>query len=190
MSASPRDVRIREIFAAFLLIGGTSFGGGVVAHLRNSLVAKHQWVDDKTFMELLGISQSLPGLSSTNMAVLVGDRLRGTPGALSAIVSVCLPGAVLMYLVGVVYEIERKRPLVEAGLDGVAAAAVGLIAATILTLGRKSFSRFDDLVFIATTIVLVNRLHVTVPYVLLTVAVPAAVWYGFVVRTTTGPSVR
>ena len=62
-----------EIFGAFLLIGATSFGGGVVAFLREGLVAKHRWVDDEQFISMLSISQTLPGLNATNMAVLVGD---------------------------------------------------------------------------------------------------------------------
>src|SRR6516225_21057 len=86
-----------KIFIAFLAIGATSFGGGVVAYLRQSLVVKHGWVDDKTFVELLGISQTLPGLNATNMAVLVGDRLRGASGAITAICAICFPGAVFMY---------------------------------------------------------------------------------------------
>src|SRR6516162_4243287 len=76
--ASPAELTVAEIFGAFLMIGATSFGGGVVAYLRDSLVAKHRWLDDKTFVELLSISQTLPGLNATNMAVLVGDRLRGS----------------------------------------------------------------------------------------------------------------
>ena len=71
----------------FLFIGATSFGGGVVAYLRDSLVEKHRWLDDASFLEVLSISQTLPGLNATNMAVLVGDRLRGLPGAMIATVS-------------------------------------------------------------------------------------------------------
>src|SRR5262245_17396673 len=63
----PSDVTLGEIFRAFLLIGATSFGGGVVAYLRSSLVTKHGWVDDEKFVELLSISQTLPGLNATNM---------------------------------------------------------------------------------------------------------------------------
>jgi chromate transporter len=168
----------RRIFLAFLLIGATSFGGGVVAHLRNSLVVKHRWVDDETFVELLVISQTLPGLKATNMAVLAGDRLRGTVGALAAIAGICLPGAAFMYAVGVVYRAERERPLVEAGLEGVAAAAVGLILATTLQLGRQSRFGFADLVFIVLTVVCVNRLNVPVPVVLVGVGLAAAVWHA------------
>ena len=176
-ATAPREVSILEIFTAFLLVGATSFGGGVVAYLRNSLVAKHKWVDDKTFVELLGISQTLPGLNATNMAVLVGDRLRGAAGAISAICGICLPGAAIMYAVALAYHVRGDRPLVTAALKGVAAAAVGLILATTVQLGRKSLSHVYDLVFVVLTVIGVNQLHQSVPRVLIVVGALAILWY-------------
>jgi chromate transporter len=113
-----------QIFLEFLLIGATSFGGGIVAYLRNSLVTKRAWVSDKAFVELLAISQSLPGLNSSNMAILVGDRLCGVRGALAAITGICLPSGLLMFAVGMVYHQHGDHPLVTAALKGVAASAV------------------------------------------------------------------
>src|ERR1700687_5428727 len=86
-SATLRDTNISvlQIFLEFLLIGATSFGGGVVAYLRSGLVGKREWLNDEEFVELLAISQSLPGLNATNMAILVGDKLRGIYGAIAAI---------------------------------------------------------------------------------------------------------
>src|SRR5271167_3066697 len=127
-----------EIFVQFLIIGATSFGGGAVAYLRSSLVTKNQWLDDKNFVELFSISQSLPGLNTTNMAILAGDRLRGWPGAVAAVVGVILPGAVLMTLAGLVYGMHGDRPLVTAALKGVAAAATGLLLATFINLASKT----------------------------------------------------
>ena len=176
-TAAAREVSIFEIFIAFLTIGATSFGGGVVAYLRSSLVAKHEWIDDKTFVELLGISQTLPGLNATNMAVLVGDRLRGLRGSAAAILGMCLPGAVLMYIVGIVYRIHGDRPLATAALKGVAAAAVGLLLATVLQLGRKSLAHSSDIIFVVLTVIGVNQLHQSVPRVLLAVGALATLWY-------------
>ncbi len=175
--AKTGQVSIPRIFAAFLLIGATSFGGGVVAYLRHSLVAKHKWVDDTTFVELLGISQTLPGLNATNMAVLVGDQLRGAAGAISAICGICLPGAAIMYAVAIAYHAHGDRPLVTAALKGVAAAAVGLILATTAQLGRKSLSHACDLVFVLLTVIGVNLLHQSVPRVLVVVGALATLWY-------------
>jgi chromate transporter len=168
---------IGQIFVEFLLIGATSFGGGVVAYLRNGLVANRRWIDDQEFVELLSISQTLPGLNATNMAILVGDRLRGAWGALAAICGVCLPGALLMYTVGMAYHAHGDRALVTAGLKGVAAAAVGLILATTVQLGRKSLAHRYDLIFVALTVISVNRLHQSVPRVLIAVGILAILWY-------------
>ena len=175
--ASPAELTVAEIFRAFLMIGATSFGGGVVAYLRSSLVSKHRWLDDKTFVELLSISQTLPGLNATNMAVLVGDRLRGLRGAIAAMCGICLPGALLMYAVSVAYHIRGDRPIVTAMLRGVAAAAVGLILATTVQLGQKSLAHLYDLVFVGLTIIGVNRLHQSVPRVLIAVGLLAILWY-------------
>jgi chromate transporter len=175
-ATAPR-VSVLELFTVFLIIGATSFGGSVVAYLRNSLVAKHEWIDDKTFVELLGISQTLPGLNATNMAVLVGDRLRGASGAAAALVGICLPGATLMYAAGIAYRTHGDRPWETAGLKGVAAAAVGLLMATALQLGRKSLAHYYDLLFVLLTVIGVNQLHQSVPRVLIVVGVLAILWY-------------
>jgi chromate transporter len=166
-----------QIFLEFLIMGATSFGGGVVAYLRNGLVTKRAWVDDKEFVELLSISQSLPGLNSTNMAILVGDRLRGVAGAIVAFLGMCLPGGLLMFVVGIVYHLHGDRPLIVAALKGVAAAAVGLVLATAVQLGKKSLSGSYDLAFVALTVLGVNRLHQSVPRVLLVLGLLATLWY-------------
>lgn len=175
--APKTEVSVLQIFLEFLLVGATSFGGGVVAYLRSALVAKLHWLDDKEFVQLLSISQTLPGLNATNMAVLVGDRLRGVAGAVAAICGVCLPAGALMYGVAIAYHVRGDRPLVVAMLKGVAAAAVGLVLSTVVQLSKKSLAHGYDLVFIALTVIGVNRLHESVPRVLIAVGILATLWY-------------
>ena len=170
-------ISITDIFLEFLLIGATSFGGGVVAYLRGGLVAKRKWVNDREFVEMLAISQTLPGLNATNMAVLVGDKLRGAIGSVVALIAICLPGAAFMYLTAIVYHMHGDRPVVTAALKGVAAAAVGLILATAAQLGKKSLAHTYDLVFVALTVIGVNTLHQSVPRVLIAVGILAILWY-------------
>jgi chromate transporter len=175
--APPVEVTLGAIFRAFLLIGATSFGGGVMAYLRGSLVDKHGWIDDPTFVQMLGMSQSLPGLNSTNMAVLVGDRLRSTLGAVAAITGICLPGGILMFIVGMLHSQHGDRAVVAAMLHGVAAAAVGLVLAVTVQIGRKVLTRMDDLAFVALAVIGVNLLHLPILVVLVTVGGLAIWWY-------------
>jgi len=175
-TAAPAAVSVFQIFLEFLIIGATSFGG-VVPYLRESLVTKRHWVDDKEFVEMLSISQSLPGLNATNMAVLVGEKLRGAMGSIAGILGMCLPGALLMFVVGIFYRIHGDHVWITAALKGVAAAAVGLLLYTVVNLSKKSLSHKFDFVFIAITVIAVNRLHLGVPRTLIGVGLMAILFH-------------
>jgi chromate transporter len=175
-TTEPAEVSILQIFLEFLIIGATSFGG-VVPYLRGSLVTKRHWIDDKEFVEMLSISQSLPGLNATNMAVLVGEKLRGAMGSIAGILGICLPGGVLMFVVGIFYHIHGDHVWITAALKGVAAAAVGLILSTVVGLSKKSLSGKFDFVFIAMTVIAVNRLHLGVPRTLIAVGILAILFH-------------
>ena len=173
---SPAGVSLAAIFREFLIIGATSFGG-VVPYLRGRLVVKRRWLDDRDFVEMLSMSQSLPGLNATNMAVLLGDRLRGGLGSFAAIVAICLPGALLMFVVATVFRQHAEIVWFSAALKGVAAGAVGLILFTVLQLSKKSLDRHFDIVFVAMTVIAVNRLHLSVLWALLGVGAIAILWH-------------
>ncbi len=177
-AAVPTETRVplAQIFVEFLIIGATSFGG-VVPYLHGSLVTKRHWLDDKQFVEKLSISQSLPGLNATNMAILVGEKLRGALGSTVAIVGICLPGAVLMFIMGILYRIHGDRAFVTAALKGVAAAAVGLILYTVVGLSKKSLAGKFDFVFMALAVISVNRLHLGVPLTLVAVGILAILYH-------------
>jgi len=167
--ASKELPSVLDVFLTFLIIGATSFGGAVVAYLRSALVGKKKWLDDKHFLELMSISNTLPGLNATNMSILVGDRLRGTVGAVAAMIGMCLPGLIFMTVAGILYGHNGDRPLVTAMLRGVAAAAVGLISATWFQIGKKSVKGFYDAFFILAAVLAVNHFKVSVPIVLVVV---------------------
>jgi chromate transporter len=176
-AAAPEPaVGIAQIFLEFLIIGATSFGG-VVPYLRDSLVTKRRWINDKEFVEMLSISQSLPGLNATNMAVLVGEKLHGVMGSIAGILGVCLPGGVLMFAVGIFYRLHGNHPWSTAALKGVAAAAVGLILATVVGLSKKALSQKFDFVFMAATVLAVNRLHWSVLRALVIVGILAILFH-------------
>jgi chromate transporter len=175
-AAAPQTVTIWQIFLEFLIIGATSFGG-VVPYLRGSLVTKKKWLDDKEFVEMLSISQSLPGLNATNMAVLVGEKLNGMMGSIVAVLGICLPGGALMYAVGIFYRLHGDHAWTTAALKGVAAAAVGLILSTVVNLSKKALVRKFDFFFVAATVLAVNRLHWSVPRALIVVGIISILYH-------------
>jgi chromate transporter len=169
-------VSLGEIFAAFLTIGATSIGGGLVAYLRRSLVGRKQWLSDAEFVRMLSMCQALPGLNGTNMAVLMGDRLRGTRGAAAAIIGICLPGAVIMTVTAFIYARHGDHRIVTVLLGSIAAAAVGIVFSVAADLARKSLSGIADLLFVVLTVIVVNGLHLSVLVALVLVGALAIWW--------------
>jgi chromate transporter len=172
-----KKASIAEIFLTFLTIGAISFGGGVVAYLRNSLVQEKKWFDDVEFLEITAISNTLPGLNATNVAILAGDRLSGPLGATAAMLGMCLPAFVFMTVAGMVYSEHHVRPIANAALRGVAAAATGLLASTWFQIGKKSLRGVYDAFFVVAAILGITYFKVGVPLTLLIVGVLAIFTY-------------
>ena len=87
------------LFLSFLIIGCTSFGGGLTAWIRRELVERRGWIDDQQFLSGYGLSQIVPGATNVNLAVLIGAQLRGVGGALVALAGLLLvPLAILLAL--------------------------------------------------------------------------------------------
>ena len=174
-SSPPPRVSLRAIFRTFLLIGATSFGGGVVAYLREMLVENRRWLDDEEFLSALEISQTLPGLNATNMSIIVGDKLRRVPGALAAFFGMVLPGTLVVMVLGILYGQHSHNAWVAGALDGVAAAAVGLLLAVTVQIGRKELHGVVDVLIVLVTCLAVSELHVPL-YIALLVIGPVAIW--------------
>jgi chromate transporter len=176
-AAAGAPVSLRMIFQTFLTAGAISFGGGVVAYLREYTVSDTKWLDDDAFLDALEISQTLPGLNAVNMSVIIGDNLRGIPGAIVAVAGLVLPGVIVIMGLGAAWQEESHNPQVRAFLIGVAAAAVGLLSTVTLQLGHKQFVKPLDLAIIVATFLAVSILHIPLYLVLLVIGSAAVLLY-------------
>jgi len=177
LAAAAPGVPLGTIFRTFLTAGAISFGGGVVAYLRDFTVTETKWLDDDAFLDALEISQTLPGLNAVNMSVIIGDNLRGIPGAIVAVLGLVLPGVIVIMGLGAAWQEQSHNPQVRAFLIGVAAAAVGLLSTVTLQLGHKQFAKPLDLGIILATFIAVSILHVPLYIVLLVIGTAAILLY-------------
>ena len=70
-----------QLFLIFTRIGLTSFGGGLSGWIFREFVQKHRWLTEDEFLSGLAISQTLPGVNVSNMAIWIGYRLVGASAA-------------------------------------------------------------------------------------------------------------
>lgn len=128
--AARRRIGLLQISAAFLWLGGTSFGGNIAGWLHRDIVLRRGWIDDKSFLAMLAIGQVMPGSNGIKLAVLIGQRLRGAAGAAIALASLLAVPFAIVIVIGAVYLGVGENRVAHAVLGGVAAAVVGLTFAT------------------------------------------------------------
>jgi chromate transporter len=136
MATAIASVNLVTLGAVFLKAGALLYGSGYVllAFLRGDLVDRLGWLTDAQLLDAVAIGQVTPGPLFTT-ATFVGYVLAGIPGAVVATVAIFLPAFVFVAVIGPVADRVRKRPLTAALLDGVNAAALGLMAAVSAQLG-------------------------------------------------------
>ena len=174
-SAPGQKIALHQIFWKFLIVGAISFGGGIVAYLKELLVTRDRWVDNDEFIVMLSISQTMPGLNSVNIAILMGDRLRGALGAWVATLGLLLPGAVIVLSIGLLYGLNSDHPMANHVLGGVAAVAAALLATVTWNLGERTFKKRKSLALLVLTFVLMSIVKWPL-YVVLAIALPLALY--------------
>jgi chromate transporter len=135
VSLTAAAVSLPLLFGTFLKIGATLYGSGYVlfAFLRADFVDRLGWITDRQLLDAVAIGQITPGPLFTT-ATFVGYLVAGPPGAVVATIGIFLPAFALVAAVGGLAARLRSRPLTAALLDGVNAAAIGLMAAVSLEL--------------------------------------------------------
>jgi chromate transporter len=161
-------ISLHQIFWQFFVVGAISFGGGIVAYLKELLVTRYRWIDNDEFIVMLSISQTMPGLNSVNIAILMGDRLRGALGAWAASIGLLLPGAVIVLSIGLLYSLNSNHPMANHVLGGIAAAAAALLAIVTWNLGERTFKKRKSLALLVLTFVLMSILKWPLYLVLVT----------------------
>lgn len=98
-SSQAGEGHVWGVFAAFLKLGLTSFGGPIahIGYFRRELVERRRWVDDRQFAQLFAVCQFLPGPSSSQLGFSLGLLRAGWMGALAAFTAFTLPSALLMF---------------------------------------------------------------------------------------------
>ena len=127
MNGQKQRVPLRSIFRVFFMIGATSFGGGLTAWIHRQTVLQRQWLTNEQFLSGLALGQVLPGANVTNLAVYIGQLLRGAPGAFIAVGAVLTAPFFLCIAFALIYDDATKIPGFHAAMDGIAAAAVGMV---------------------------------------------------------------
>lgn len=132
-----RSVLLR-IFVSTLYLSAFTFGGGyvIVTLMKKKFVDEYHWIEEDEMLDLTAIAQSAPGAIAVNGAIVVGYKLAGMIGALTAIVATVLPPFLIISVISVFYQAFRSNYIVSEILEGMQAGVAAVIAAVVFEMAR------------------------------------------------------
>jgi chromate transporter len=139
MSEAEKHARptLFELAWTFNHIALASFGGGLSAWSREVVVVEKKWMAEEEFLSAITMCRILPGANQVNLAVFVGAKFRGLPGAAAAVVGLSLIPVLIILGLGYAYFQFHQVPALQSVLHGATAAAVALTLAMAIKTGRK-----------------------------------------------------
>ena len=123
-----KPIRAIDLFLAFSQLTLYSFGGALFFS-RRMFVERRRWLTEQEFVEMLSISQVLPGANGVNMTVMIGYRLAGPLGAAASLCGFTAAPCAIIVGLALFYSHFGSMPVVRDALSGMAIVAVGLIIA-------------------------------------------------------------
>src|SRR4029077_13410969 len=153
--------RLGEIAVAFLRLGFIAFGGAVahIALMEEEFVRRRGWLSREEVVDRVGAVNLLPGPSSTEMAIYLGQLRGGFPGLLIAGATFILPSAVMMLAMAWGYVRYGAFPQIAGVLWGVKPVVVVLIAQAVWSLG-KTVLKSRELMVIAAIVLGLAAMHI------------------------------
>ena len=120
---------------------------------REIVVTRRGWLTDAEFLSAMMLCRLLPGANQVNVAVFVGARMRGAPGALAAVLGlITLPFGIILLLIA--FAAKQETPAVRHVMAGLTAAGIALTLSMVWHTGRKSLTSAVPLGLAALTAIL------------------------------------
>jgi chromate transporter len=165
-----------RLVAAFLYIGTISLGQGRSSYFHDEFVRRRRWVTDAEFLEGVSVCQVLPGPQVTNLSAYFGHQLGGPLGAALGTLAICLPGALSILALGILYFNGLPADFTGPVGRGIGATAVGLVLATLWRTGRPVMGSRRGVVLALVTFVLFALLKLNI-FIVLALVAPVALWW-------------
>lgn len=136
------------IFASFFRVGLLTFGGGysIIPMLEKEAINKYNWLTKEELLDFFAVSQCIPGIIATNMAVMVGNKVKKAPGAAAASLGVVTPSLIIIMLIAAFLQNFAHLAIVQNAFWGIRVVVAALIAGVVLSMFKTGV--IDKLTFV------------------------------------------
>ncbi len=137
-----------DIFITFFKIGLFTFGGGyaMIRVMEKEVVENKKWIDEKTMLDLVAISQSTPGPFAINGATFIGYQHKKFWGSVLATLGVVLPSMTIIILISIFLVAFNENMYIQNVLKGINAGVSVLIFNAWFRLTKQAGLSFTNIV--------------------------------------------
>lgn len=140
LSGAQKQDRLKELATVFFRLGVVAFGGPAahIAMMDDEVVKRRKWMSRESLLDLMGVTNLLPGPNSTELAIHIGYERAGWRGLFVAGSCFILPALVLVWILAAVYVRYETVPQVEWLLYGVKPVIIAVVLKALWKLGNKA----------------------------------------------------
>ncbi len=112
----------------------------MISVIEREVVDKHKWILREDFLDLLAVVQSVPGILAVNIAVVIGDKLRGLRGAVMAALGTILPSFFIILTIAMFLTPDTitSNATLTSIFKGIRPVVVALIVAPVINSARAA----------------------------------------------------
>lgn len=132
--------RLLELGSVFFRLGMVAFGGPAahVAMMDDEVVKRRQWMSREALLDLLGVTNLLPGPNSTELAIHIGYERASWRGLFVAGGSFILPAMTLVWILAALYVRYQAVPQMGWLLYGIKPVIIAVVLQALWKLGKKA----------------------------------------------------
>lgn len=141
-----------DIFTTFFKLGLFSIGGGfaMLSLIQREVTEVNAWVTSSEFIDIVTISEIIPGPVSINSATYIGYKMAGIAGSVVATIAVVMAPVIIMIIITRFFIKFQNNEYLGHAFLGLRPVTVGLIAAAAITIAEGSFIDFNAIVICLT----------------------------------------
>ena len=134
-----RGEKLLKLFFSMLYISAFTFGGGfvIVTFMKRKFVEELHWIDEKEMLDITALAQSSPGSIAVNIAILIGWKVAGFLGMVTAVLGTVIPPMVILSVISLFYEMFATNRYVSLVLKGMQSGVAAVILDVAVGLGQK-----------------------------------------------------
>lgn len=131
--------KLGTLFKSVFILSACTFGGGfvIVSLMKKKFVEELQWLDEDEMLDVTAITQSAPGPLPVNASVIIGYRIAGVIGSLTAILGTILPPMIIISIISIFYEQFRTNTYIAVSLQVMRAGVAAVIFDVVINLAKN-----------------------------------------------------